>query len=291
MKKKNKNIKIFADIVNDVDIINMTIDYMKVHRLFVFLLYRLNILGFWQIVMLFSPMMRLAVTVRSLYYTKSQYDKMNIEESIFYDTMQDINIWINDYRDRTGKIGLEEFNWIRLHILMKIFKLGRLQYELTKYHFSKEYCDELKKGERCLNIHIPRGESLDIDKCKKSLCMANKFFSKYFQQYNTNYAVCSSWLLFSGNEKFMKEGSNILKFRGLFDIVEECECPFDAIRFTFWEQINNKKWISDRKKYGYYIDVKKFECITSLHSQMISYIKKGGVLGVAKGIICINKNS
>ena len=286
MKKKDYNIKIFAEIINDVDFINMTIDYMKVHRLLVFLLYKLTILGFWQMVMIFSPMMRLAVTVKSLYHTKLQYDKMNIEESIFYDTMQDINIWVNDYRDRTGKIGLEEFNWIRLHITMKIFKLGRLQFELAKYHFSKDYSEELKRGDKCLNIHIPRGESLDIDKCKKSFIEANVFFSKHFNQYNTNYAVCSSWLLFSGNKMFMKEGSNILLFRELFDIIEECERPFDAIRFTFWEQINNNKWIRDRKKYGYYIDMKKFECTTSLHSKMIDYVKKGGVLGVANGVVC-----
>ena len=36
----------------------------------------------------------------------------------------------------------------------------------------------MRLGESFLSIHIPKGEPLDIDECKKSLAMARDFFAK-----------------------------------------------------------------------------------------------------------------
>ena len=53
-------------------------------------------------------------------------DEFVERDEIFYDTMSDIKIWINDHKARTGEDGVFELHWLIHHMNMSIFKIGRL---------------------------------------------------------------------------------------------------------------------------------------------------------------------
>lgn len=76
---------------------------------------------------------------------KESYEKENIQEDIFYDTISDIFLRFKVYRKRTLSIGLkqEDVEWILRIFDMTIFKLGSLQFEMTKFYFSN-YHEQVK---------------------------------------------------------------------------------------------------------------------------------------------------
>lgn len=214
--------------------------------------------------------------------------KKGIADDVFFDTMSDIKIWTENYFDQSGKIGLEEINWIKLHIKGEIFKIGRLQYQIFKYYFGKKFEENgktIKFGNPCLNIHIPRGEKLLQEQCKQSICAAKKFFAKHFPSMQTDIMICDSWLLSSCNKAFMSENSNIIKFAQMFKIVKEKEAATDAIFYIFKTRISQGMLLGNMKKYGYYYDLSKFEANTSLQKTAKEYIMNGGKLGTAQGVL------
>lgn len=70
----------------------------------------------------------LLVVIAKLEDLKSFYNENNIPENIYYDTLSDISTWVNNHKNKTGDIGISQFNWLYNHISGKLFKIGRLQY-------------------------------------------------------------------------------------------------------------------------------------------------------------------
>lgn len=66
------------------------------------------------------------------------YNKRKIPENILYETMNDINLWIDNYYVQHGKFGFYEDVWLVNHILGDIFRLGRLQFAIAKYQHHTE---------------------------------------------------------------------------------------------------------------------------------------------------------
>ncbi|MDE7070741.1 MAG: acyltransferase domain-containing protein [Clostridia bacterium] len=163
-----------------------------------------------------SNMTKLAVAIKAGEKTLERYREMGIDEDIFKATIDDIRIWCENC-DNTG---LNNVGWIKNHISCKLFKIGRLQFQL--FVCSSPLIDYSKlpfsKGEKLIYVHIPQGEKLSVEDCKKSLSEANKFFARYFPNHKYRYYFCESWLLFENNKLFMKENSNIVQFMNLFDI-------------------------------------------------------------------------
>ncbi len=123
------------------------------------------------------------------------YQEKGIEETVFWDTFYDLTLWCqncyrdygeygiqeyqwiplhlelpfydltlwcqNCYRDY-GEYGIQEYQWIPLHLELRIFRFGRLQFELVQSGNS------ISDGKPFVNIHIPQGESLDMESCRKS---------------------------------------------------------------------------------------------------------------------------
>ncbi|MBM7563142.1 hypothetical protein JOC55_000074 [Paenibacillus sacheonensis] len=52
-----------------------------------------------------------------------------IPAGVLIDTVQDIIIWMETHRKRTGRWGLSELNWLHRHMTGGLFRLGRLQFE------------------------------------------------------------------------------------------------------------------------------------------------------------------
>lgn len=162
----------------------------------------------WKNTLKQTPFAKLCVTFAYLPHIYAKYKMEGIEEGIFFDTFSDIKVWINDYYAITKQYGLDEFNWILNHLNFEIFKIGRLQYQLTRYFCLKPYkCDDktFSSGMKIIGLHIPRGKRLESEECIQSFKQAQVFLEKHFPKYPRDVFFCYSWLLHSSAKNYMKK--------------------------------------------------------------------------------------
>lgn len=212
--------------------------------------------------------MRLAVTLLLAKDAKEQYREKGIPESVFRDTMSDIGIWCENNSNK----GLHNTSWIKNHLSLELFKIGRLQFQMYKVPKTADFIKLLPFGASAsvLNVHIPQGEKLDIEKCRQSLINAVPFFEKYFPEFRFDYFFCESWLLYDKNREFMKEDSNIARFMDMFDIVYSAPVDSQAIERIFGKRRLNFRSYPEK---------------TSLQKNAKQYMASGGKLGFGIGII------
>ena len=157
---------------------------------------------------------------------EEKYKSCGISEEILLDTLSDIVIWTNTHFTLTGKFGLSETEWLARHLSFRLFKLGRLQFCMADSEFDIEEAG-LKKDGPVMEIHIPEGEPMPLDRCKASIEASRTFFAKYFPDFNYSVYTCHSWLLDGEVAVLAGEASNITAFRGLFKITRND--PSDAL--------------------------------------------------------------
>lgn len=151
--------------------------------------------------------------IRLAVEAKEAYQEAGITDKIYYDTMQDIIIWIENCQKMYGETGIEEGEWLWRHVTLKLFRIGRLQYELIEPQQDTVLNKKMvKAGGRYLNLHIPQGEPLKPEDCRQSLRMAASLFQPFRS------ITCHSWLLNPILKQILPEGSNILRYQSLFDI-------------------------------------------------------------------------
>ena len=136
--------------------------------------------------------------------------KRGISKEITVNTLKDVNVWLENYENQFGKIGLGEFCWLKYHYTGDLFRIGRLQYRLEKA------LDGVPAGEIAIETHIPQGEPLTKDACLKSFEMAKEFFAKIFPDAKPQYFMCDSWLLNPNLSFILPENSNIVQFMRLW---------------------------------------------------------------------------
>ena len=215
-----------------------------------------------------SPMVALAVILKLAVDVKEEYDKADIDEKIYYDTMSDIKIWC----EKTDNKGIKEYMWLKNHVRFELFRLGRLQFQFYPCKNRTLLYNKLpfNFGDNLIYIHIPEGEKLSQDKCKESLSSAREFFAEYFPEFKYNFFFCESWLLFEGNKDFMKSDSNIVKFMSLFQHCYSVKVDVQAI-----ERIYGKRKLLK----------KKYSENTDLQRRAKVYMQKGKKLGVGVAVI------
>jgi len=198
-------------------------------------------------------------------YTLPRYIEKEISHDIFIDTMSDIKIW---YINK----GLKNYDWIENHLNFKLFKIGRLQYQLYKCENKTLNYDFLpfNFGDNLLYVHIPEGEKLIYEDCYYSLREAKRFFTEYFAEFEYRYYFCESWLLYRENQLFMRPDSNIMQFQLFFDIVYSVPDDKQAI-----ERIFKKRELSKSR----------YPENTSLQISAKEFMLRGGKLGMGIGII------
>lgn len=201
---------------------------------------------------------------------EKKYEEKGISRKIFTDTIEDIKIWTIDCYDRTSVFGLEHIWWLSFHLELRLFKLGRLQFNFTK---ALANCEEegLKEGDNTVSVHITRDEPFTPEKWEESFHIAGKFFKEYFPEYNYRFYTLSSWFLSPDLKFLMKPDSNILKFQKLFKIIKVDESDL-MLGFIF--------------KWGTKIEnIDEVEIKTSLHQNVKDYIKAGNKLHNGYGIM------
>lgn len=206
--------------------------------------------------------------VYAVQYTYPLYQKNNIDDDIYFDTMKDITVWCQNNNNK----GLKNLPWIKNHLNFELFKLGRLQFQLyTCNDIMLDYSMlPFDKGEKMLYVHIPQGEKLIYGDCVNSIIKAKEFFAKYFPDYKYDFFFCESWLLYGENWQFMKSSSNILQFATLFDLVYSIDDDRQAI-----ERIFGKRQLIKSK----------YQEKTTLQKSAKTFMQSGGKLGIGIGIL------
>lgn len=283
-----KNMSLFAKIYDDEEVIGavqnrLESHYKEIKRYAVKLLK-----GRWRALTKLPSIDVLCAMTLCLMAARRRFLSAGFSDGIFFDTMSDVKIWGEDCKAKWGGIGLREINWLRLHISCEIFKIGRLQYQLSRCYFNTGKDGGIRLGEKCFNIHIPRGESLDTSKCVESLRQAVDILGKVFPKVKLDIMICHSWMLGKCNALFIKDGSNISRFASMFRIVGESNCASEHFRWIFGLDIDDKILQNNKVKYGYYYDLSDFSPNTSLQERAKDYIMNGGELKDGKGILDVS---
>lgn len=149
---------------------------------------------------------------------KEQYDALGIPEAVFWDGMKDLALWAEDYWQKQGVPGLAEWGWVLTTLTMKVFRLGRLQFEPTRLEGDLVCGDRTyPAGTPILGVHIPAGEPLDIAAVQTAMDDAPRFFRTYFQK-SFQLFHCHSWLISPQLKEVLPEDSRILQFQNLFEV-------------------------------------------------------------------------
>ncbi|MBQ4516075.1 MAG: DUF5596 domain-containing protein [Clostridia bacterium] len=172
-----------------------------------------------------------------------RYRSIGIAQDIFLDTIEDFVISVQRCIDATGKIGLQKTNWMSLHLSLKLFRLGRLQFCMSKAPVDIHQ-KGIKEGDAVLDIHVPAGEPLLIDECRRNIEYAKTFFAEYFPDFSYSYFTCFSWLLDDKLKQFLNENSNIIQFQKLFEPVYKRE-EDSILHFMFKYGFTNRNEIQE----------------------------------------------
>ena len=149
---------------------------------------------------------------------KARYDALGIPEAVFWDGMKDLAIWAEDYWQKHGVPGIAEWGWVLTTLSMKVFRLGRLQFEPTKLEEDLVCGDRTyPAGTPILGVHIPAGETLDVTAVREAMEYAPRFFETHLGK-TFGLFHCHSWLLSPQLKEILTEDSRILQFQNLFEI-------------------------------------------------------------------------
>ena len=145
-----------------------------------------------------------------------EYCLRGISDDVYFNTFSDITLWCeNCFRD-FGEYGIEQYEWFWRHIELKVFRLGRLQFEPIAFDRTITVNGKrIRKNELVLNVHIPQGQPLSYDECDISFKWAEKFFRGIPPIF-----VCNSWLLYPGLKEILRPDANIIQFQKFFTIYD-----------------------------------------------------------------------
>lgn len=283
-----QNLQLFQKIYDDGEVIAAVKEYISANYGEVVKYSKLLLKNRWARLVRKPRILRLAVIALSLTTVLERFRKRGFDDGIFFDTMSDVKIWGEDCREYFGEIGIDEINWLRLHVNCRIFKIGRLQYQLSRYYFAGRTVIEkskIRRGEKCFNLHIPRGERLDTDGCTDSLKRAAELLEKTFPNVRRDVMVCHSWMLSPSNVNFVKPDGNIAKFANMFTLLGETPRASEHLRWIFGIRADEKVLQNDKATLGYYYDLSGFIPQSSLQKAAKEYVMQGGYLSDGKGAI------
>lgn len=226
-----------------------------------------------------EPLENLALILLALPYTYEKYRQMQIDDSVFISTFSDIKIWCDNAFEQYGVKGLVNIRWIAKHLSLRIFRIGRLQYEFSRFAILPNagikniISCPYRLGEKCITLHIPQGEKLDNALCRQSLEDATEFFSKHFPDYKYRCYTVITWLLNPELGEVLGKDSNIVKFGKMF---------------TLLGRVPDSD-MNERRVFGYKKDRKNYMPSNALQRYTLDRIKKEKPLYSYNGFLPKNK--
>ncbi len=192
------------------------------------------------------------------------YQERSISDEIYYATFSDLTIWANNCYEQYGEYGIHHYWWLTRHMDLKLFRLGRLQFELSASEWEFEYNNlTINHDTEVISVHIPEGEKLTAE-------LVDDSFRQAFQFWGEDYLyICHTWLLFPELNKILKADSNILAFQNRFQIIQS---DYE------WREAESR--IFNRVLEAIFQYPEK----TSLQKSAKEYLLKGNALGRGLGV-------
>lgn len=135
-------------------------------------------------------------------------------------------------------------SWFSLFFSMQLYTLGRLEFMLMNSPFDYQKGDLLiKKGEKCIDVHIPSRGALKRDDLDDAYCRAATFFAPELKAPIAFH--CESWLLFKEHEKMLPEYSGIRMFMCDYDYLAEAPDEGDLWRIFADEDTAHPEMLSE----------------------------------------------
>jgi hypothetical protein len=196
------------------------------------------------------------------------YEKIGISEEIWETSMYDLKYKLDEGKLVHGIWGTFT-DWSNKFFALRLFGIGRLQYEPNKCKYNCTVNGlELTTESEVINVHIPRsGVRLKRELVLDSYCKAVEFFKR-----EKTVFACDSWLLFPKNLELLSPSSNLYSFISDFQIVFSDE-------FENYEQA----W----RLFDTWIDEKNLDALpqdTSLRRAYVSLMKRGEKTGYGYGV-------
>lgn len=206
-------------------------------------------------------------------HLKSEYKALDISDDVYHNTVMDIKYKLLECKTVYNTWGISCPLWFDRHFKLKLFALGRLQYEPINFEFE----DFTKCGytvshqSKVYNCHIPSSGSLDKDNVIDSFKSAYKFFAKELKD-GIMPIICYSWLLFPDNKKFLPKDCNTIKFSNMFTPIKTVYTKgFDDAWRVFGCDYNG--------------DTSCLPVKTSMQQSICKWLEKGNNIGMGVGIL------
>lgn len=186
---------------------------------------------------------KLAAVLAALPSTYADYAERGIPDGIFFDTFRDISVWCENGYKQYGEKGLNNVKWLARHLTMRLFKLGRLQFEFSRFvvipnaGMKNILKCPYRLGEKCIAVHIPQGEKLDYARVLDSFKQADEFFTEFYPEYRYRVYNTVSWLLNPEFTEVLGSDSNIARFGKLFTLLGRApDCDMNERRVFGYEK-------------------------------------------------------
>lgn len=187
-----------------------------------------------------------------------KYRDKGISQKVFIDTMKCFSRFSNEYKTQNGVFGFDRSFWTGRQLSLMLFRIGELEYELTK-------TDDLKP---IVYMHVPSGSDLSVSAIERSVSLAGDFIKEKFPEYFGAEYIISSWLLSPSLKEVLPKTSKILAFQRLFEITKTA--PSDG--YKFWVYGSND------------IAPAEFAEDTTLQRGIKNYVLSGKVFLSAEGV-------
>ncbi len=162
----------------------------------------------------------------------NQYQNKGISENILLESVKNLPVAIMREKEKSGTIGIEKDAWVTFALKFEIFRLGRLEFQISKM-YPEGQDGGIGTDENIIDIHIPAdGGSVYPNVCDEAIKQADEFFTQFFPEHPYQYYTCFSWLLDENLREFLDENSNIIQFQKRFTILHKREQD-SIIHFLF----------------------------------------------------------
>ena len=192
--------------------------------------------------------------------TYEKYKTLDIDETIYLDTMKCYTRFSGECLERYGWLGCANASWSYRHLNTSLIRLGTLEYERI-----------ISNGKMLVSVHIPSDADLSSEALDESFAMARRFLNEKFPSCVDAPIYCESWLLYGGLKDILPENSRILGFQSKFDIQRQNEISKNPLIFIFHR--------ADCSDYALLPEN------TSLQKKVKALLLNGGGIGSAYGVL------
>ncbi len=212
----------------------------------------------------------LACSIDLSSHTLREYRERKIPMEIFWATLRDIKIWCDFYHRDSGEWGLMNYGWIEILRKMHVFRLGRLEFNISRFEniTYSNYGVTVTPHSRVINVHIPEDGPLERNLVDDSYKRAYDFFGAS----EIAVFVCSSWLMYDSLTDALPPYSHIRSFRGDYDILKSWD---RGAKSDVWRIFGHR----DSYAAG------ELPTDTSLRRSMADWLARGNKLGEGYGVM------